>query len=82
MPTTSDHRPPTPPSTPGASRLARALRDLRRELRGDPRPPARDLHEQLGYIERDLQEMRTRVNALFFTVLTAAIGQLLSRLLG
>ena len=68
--------------SPAASRVARALLALRRELRGDPpqRPPARDFREQLAYIERDLLEMRTRVNALFFTVLTAAIGQLLARL--
>lgn len=69
------------PST-ATTRVARALAALRRELRGDPpqRPPARDFREQLTYIERDLLEMRTRVNALFFTVLTAAIGQLIARL--
>ncbi|MFA7297765.1 MAG: hypothetical protein WC211_11385 [Dehalococcoidia bacterium] len=68
--------------SPAAGRVVRALIALRRELRGDPpqHPPARDFREQLAYIERDLLEMRTRVNALFFTVLTAAIGQLLARL--
>lgn len=73
----SSHEP-----SPAAGRVVRALLALRRELRGEPpkRPPARDFREQLAYIERDLLEMRTSVNALFFTVLTAAIGQLLARL--
>jgi hypothetical protein len=58
-------------------RLVRALRRVVGELQ--ERPPAQNLREQIAYLERDVQEVRTRVNALFFTVLTTAVGQLLAR---
>lgn len=61
-------------------RFVRALDALRRTVAAEPRPEPRDFRERLAYIERDLAEMRTRVNALFFAVLAAAIGQLISRL--
>lgn len=66
--------------TPATHRFMRALDALRRAVATDPRPAPRDFRERLAYIERDLAEMRTRVNALFFAVLAAAIGQLISRL--
>lgn len=61
-------------------RLAEAIRALRGASLA--RPPAADEREQLRYLERDVQEVRTRVNALFFTVLAAAVGDLAGRLFG
>jgi hypothetical protein len=59
------------------------LADAIRALRGAPaRPPARNMRQQLEYLERDVQEVRTRVNALFFAVITAALGDLVARLIG
>ncbi len=61
------------------ARLARAIRALlpfRR--RSDPRPA--DPTARLEWIERDLGELRWRLNALFFAVLTAAIGAMVERL--
>ncbi len=60
-------------------RLADAIHSLRGTA---ARPPATDLREQLQYLERDVREVRTRVNALFFTVLAAALGDLAGRLFG
>ncbi len=60
-------------------RLAEAIRSL---WGASARPPAADEREQLRYLERDVQEVRTRVNALFFTVLAAAVGDLAGRLFG
>lgn len=62
-----------------ADRLGDAIRTWRRARM---RPPASDVREQLQYLERDVQEVRTRVNALFFTVLAAALGDLAGRLFG
>lgn len=62
-----------------ADRLGDAVRAWRRSR---TRPPASGMHEQLQYLERDVQEVRTRVNALFFTVLAAALGDLAGRLFG
>lgn len=59
-------------------RLAAAIRLLRGS---STRPPATDMRQQLEYLERDLQEMRTRVNALFFAVIAAALGDLVGRLI-
>ncbi len=59
-------------------RLAAAIRLLRGSR---ARPPAADMRQQLEYLERDLQEVRTRVNALFFAVITAALGDLVARLI-
>jgi hypothetical protein len=59
------------------------LADAVRALRGTrQRPPPRDVTQQLQYLERDVQEVRTRVNALFFAVLAAALGDLIGRLAG
>ena len=63
-------------SSDGSVRLARALRRVVGELH--ERPAAQSLTEQIAYLERDVQEIRTRVNALFFTVLTTAVGQLIA----
>ncbi len=60
-------------------RLGMAIRAWRE---ANARPPASDMREQLQYLERDVQEVRTRVNALFFTVLAAALGDLAGRLFG
>lgn len=47
--------------------------------------PAPDLETRLGArldaLEHDLGEVRTRINALFFAVLTAALGDLVGRLM-
>jgi hypothetical protein len=58
-------------------RLAHAIRSLRGTRE---RPPASDIRQQLEYLERDLHEVRTRVNALFFAVITAVLGNLVTRL--
>ena len=60
-------------------RIADALRGLGV---GRPRrvpPPEGDLSARLAAMERDLQEVRTRVNALFFAVFAAALGDLAGR---
>jgi hypothetical protein len=61
-------------------RLEEALRGL---LHGRPRrpaPPPDDLGARLANVERELQDVRTRINALFFTVLTAVVGDIAGRL--
>ena len=80
----SEHTPPDhgvpgrtrSPHEPSA-RLARALHGLLGHAR--TRPPARDLTEALAYLERDVEEVRTRVNALFFAVLTAGVADVVAR---
>ncbi len=65
-------------------RLARALRAL---LLGDraidaargAEPAHLDHTARLDAIEREVQEMRTRVNALFFAVITAGVADLVAR---
>jgi hypothetical protein len=66
-------------SDEASTRLARALRMLVGQPR--TRPPARDLTEAFAYLERDVEEVRTRVNALFFAVLVSALGQLVTKVL-
>ena len=62
-------------------RLAESLRALLPLLRtGRPRPPAPDDATRLDYLEQELREVRTRVNALFFSVLAVALGELAGRL--
>ncbi len=39
-----------------------------------------DVGWRVAKLERELQEVRTRINALFFAVLTAALGELVGRL--
>lgn len=58
-------------------RLEAAIRSLRGTRE---RPPATGMQQRLEYLERDVQEVRTRVNALFFAVITAVLGNLLVRL--
>ena len=70
-PTQQEHAP--------SARLARALHALTGSAH--QRPPARDLTEALAYLERDVDEVRTRVNALFFAVLVSALGQLVTKVL-
>lgn len=41
--------------------------------------PAGDLNVRLTALEEDVREVRTRINALFFAVLTAALGDLAGR---
>ena len=41
--------------------------------------PPRDMDSRLTELERELREVRTRINALFFAVLTAALGDLAGR---
>ncbi len=62
--------------------LAEAIRRI--ALGRSHRAPARPRHEgdlsaRLAAMEREIADVRTRVNALFFTVLAAAIGDLLAR---
>ncbi|GMU41896.1 MAG: hypothetical protein AMXMBFR23_27620 [Chloroflexota bacterium] len=38
-----------------------------------------DIATRLAALEREVAEVRTRVNALFFTVIAAALGDLLAR---
>jgi hypothetical protein len=59
-------------------RAVRALGAPARSARGE-RPQPGDFAARLDYLERDLAEVRTRVNALFFTVLGAAALGLLGR---
>lgn len=69
-------------------RLARAVRALvlGERMRGTaPTPPAARpeapprLDARMDTIEREVQEMRSRVNALFFAVLTAGVADLVAR---
>jgi len=53
---------------------------LGRSHRAEPRPHAGgDIATRLAALEREVSEVRTRVNALFFTVIAAALGDLLAR---
>ena len=63
-------------------RLATAIRALIRDAlpRRRERPPASDTATRLDYLERDVSGVRTRVNALFFAVLSVALGDLVGRL--
>ena len=64
-----------------ARRLARAVRETARALlpRRRAAPPSGDREARLDYLERELAEVRTRVNALFFAVLGVALGELVGR---
>ena len=83
MPPMSEPQPTTEVSEDArvttSDRIARAVRALQPQSR---RMPPKDLTEQVAYLERDLAEVRTRVNALFFAVLTAALGQVIAKVLG
>lgn len=60
-------------------RLAAAVRAL--VARNGPSTPAQhnDDASRLDALERDLQEVRTRVNGLFFAVITASVMELVTR---
>ncbi len=60
------------------ARLTAAIRALL-PRRHAPPPPAGDTATRLDHLERDVQEVRTRVNALFFSVIGIAIAELASR---
>lgn len=64
-------------------RLGELVRGVaRRRSEGRQRRPersARDLSGRLEDLEQDVREVRTRINALFFAVLTAALGDLAGR---
>ncbi len=68
----SRHRRPDP--------LGHLLRGVARQRAKRVEAPARDRHARLDALEQDLREVRTRINALFFAVLTAALGDLAGRL--
>jgi hypothetical protein len=59
-------------------RLAETLRALLPRAR--QRPSARTQRIRLDHLEEDVREVRTRVNALFFTVIAVALGDLVGRL--
>jgi hypothetical protein len=61
-------------------RLGEALRALARARRERRPEPPRDLEARLAALERDVQEVRSRVNALFFTVIAVAVGDFVGRL--
>lgn len=60
------------------ARLAEAIRALKPKSR--PQPPATDHAARLDHLEENVREVRTRVNALFFTVIAVALGDLVGRL--
>lgn len=59
-------------------RLAEALRGLGLGLGRTRRAPLaeHDVVGRLDAVERELNEVRARINGLFFAVLTAGLGQL------
>ena len=67
----TDRRPP--------DRLARAVRALLLGERTTEAAHGSDAEARLGALEREVQEMRSRVNALFFAVLTAGVVDLVAR---
>ncbi|MDA0270363.1 MAG: hypothetical protein O2919_04970 [Chloroflexi bacterium] len=60
--------------------LAEAVRRIAigRSRRAVPSPHG-DVDARLAALEREVSEVRTRVNALFFTVIAAALGDLVAR---
>ena len=67
------HRRPDP--------LGHLVRGVSRQhaKRAEVETPSRDLHARLDALEHDVREVRTRINALFFAVMTAALGDLAGR---
>ena len=61
-------------------RLTETLRALLPRPR--QRPGDRTQRIRLDHLEEDVREVRTRVNALFFTVIAVALGDLVGRLVG
>ena len=66
-------------SMPTGERLAAVLRRIA-GVETRERPTADDLRARIDYLERDVSGVRTRVNALFFTVLSVALADLVGRL--
>lgn len=60
--------------------LRRVARDRATRAEVSSRPTVASLDVRLEALEQDLREVRTRINALFFAVLTAALGELAGRL--
>lgn len=61
--------------------LGRLVRSVARHRAQQPAAtPSRDLHARLDALEHDVREVRTRINALFFAVITAALGDLVGRM--
>lgn len=62
-------------------RLGEALRRLAGRPPARERPPAHDLAARLDYLERDLAEVRTRINGLFFGLIAVALAEIVTRAL-
>jgi len=60
------------------------VRGIARQRAGGKRPelPTRDVHARLDALEHDVREVRTRINALFFAVLTAALVETIVQVAG
>ncbi|MCK9496183.1 MAG: hypothetical protein M0R75_11900 [Dehalococcoidia bacterium] len=65
---------------PRHDRLGHIVRGLARQRAKRVEAPSRDLAARLDALEADVREVRTRINALFFAVLTAALGELVGRM--
>ncbi len=61
-------------------RLSAAIRALL--PRRHAPPPGADTATRLDHLERDVGEVRTRVNALFFSVIGIAVAELATRVVG
>ena len=63
--------------------LADAMRRLLRKRSAEQAQPATSARattrRQLEQLEREMQEVRTRVNALFFAVIAANFGEIIAR---
>ncbi len=61
--------------------VGEAVRGLLRAAAGRRAPvdPQADVPTRLAALEREVQEVRTRIHALFFAVLTAGLGELAGR---
>ncbi len=60
-------------------RLAQAVRALADHAPAPNRRAHDDAPARLEVLEREVQEMRTRVNTLFFAVLTASVADVVGR---
>jgi hypothetical protein len=68
------HRRPDP--------LGDLVRGVARQRAKRVAPPERDVYARLDALEQDAREVRTRINALFFAVLTAALGDTILQVAG
>ncbi len=60
-------------------RLAAAVRAILGHREASLPPPHHEVPARLASLEREVQEVRTRVNALFFAVLTVALTDVVVR---